>query len=66
MSLFAAEDLGMWRLGVELRGGRPPPEKTAAVLRQLAQRLRGGLSLPGEGDGGLVVHLPADDTVPLA
>jgi hypothetical protein len=62
----AAEDLGMWRLRVELRGGRPVPEKTAAVLRHLAQRLRGGLALPAEGDGGLVVHLPADDTVPLA
>jgi hypothetical protein len=62
----AAEDLGMWRLRVELRGGRPVPEKTAAVLRHLAQRLRGGLALPAEGAGGLVVHLPADDTVPLA
>lgn len=61
-----AEDLGMWRLRVELRGGRPVPEKTAAVLRHLAQRLRGGLALPTEDGGELVVHLPADDTVPAS
>ncbi|MCP3141163.1 histidine kinase dimerization/phospho-acceptor domain-containing protein [Pyxidicoccus xibeiensis] len=62
----SAEELGMWRLRVDMRGGRPLPEKTAAVLRHLAQRLRGGLSLPtGEG-GELVAHLPADDTVPAS
>jgi signal transduction histidine kinase len=61
-----AEDLGMWRLRVDSRGGRALPEKTEAVLRHLAQRLRGGLSLPTDEGGGLVVHLPADDTVPVA
>ncbi|WP_205519754.1 sensor histidine kinase [Pyxidicoccus caerfyrddinensis] len=61
-----AEDLGMWRLRVDVRGGRALPEKTAAVLRHLAQRLRGGLALPTEDEGSLVVHLPADDTVPAS
>ncbi|MBZ4415551.1 histidine kinase [Myxococcus sp. RHST-1-4] len=61
-----AEDLGMWRLRVESRGGRALAQKTEAVLRYLAQRLRGGLSLPTDEGGGLVVHLPADDTVPVA
>lgn len=61
-----AEDLGMWRLRMGARGSRPLPEKTAAVLRHLAQRLRGGLALPAEDGGELVVHLPADDTVPAA
>ena len=61
-----AEDLGMWRLRVDVRGGRALPEKTTAVLRHLAQRLRGGLALPTEEVPGMVVHLPADDTVPAA
>ncbi|MFP2934024.1 hypothetical protein ACLESO_54645 [Pyxidicoccus sp. 3LG] len=62
----SAEELGMWRLRVDARGGRALPEKTEAVLRHLAQRLRGGLSLPTKEDSGLVVHLPADDTVPAS
>ena len=61
-----AEDLGMWRLRVMSRGGKALPEKTMSVLRHLAQRLRGGLSLPTDDGAGLVVHLPADDTVPVA
>lgn len=61
-----AEELGMWRLRVDLRGGRALPDKTSAVLRHLAQRLRGGLALPTQGGGALVVHLPADDTVPAS
>jgi two-component system OmpR family sensor kinase len=61
-----AEDLGMWRLRVDSRGGKALPEKTSAVLRHLAQRLRGGLALPTDDGGELVVHLPADDTVPAA
>ncbi|QSQ27777.1 HAMP domain-containing histidine kinase [Pyxidicoccus parkwayensis] len=61
-----AEDLGMWRLRVDARGSRTLTEKTTAVLQHLAQRLRGGLARPSEGGGELVVHLPADDTVPAA
>ncbi len=61
-----AEDLGMWRLRVDTRGGKALPEETASVLRHLAQRLRGGLALPTSEGGGLVVHLPADDTVPVS
>ncbi|NMO18548.1 HAMP domain-containing histidine kinase [Pyxidicoccus fallax] len=61
-----AEDLGMWRLRVDARGGKALPEKTQSVLRHLAQRLKGGLSLPTDESSGLVVHLPADDTVPVS
>ncbi len=62
----AVSDAGVWQLRVSLRGGKALPEKTVATLRHLTQRLRGGLSLPEETGNGLVVHLPVDDTVPVA
>ncbi|WP_244171621.1 histidine kinase dimerization/phospho-acceptor domain-containing protein [Myxococcus virescens] len=62
----AAGDAGVWQLRVNIRGGKALPEKTVMLLRHLTQRLRGGLSLPEETGNGWVVHLPVDDTVPVA
>ncbi|WP_237080341.1 sensor histidine kinase [Myxococcus xanthus] len=62
----AAGDAGVWQLRVNIRGSKALPEKTVTLLRHLTQRLRGGLSLPEETGNGWVVHLPVDDTVPVA
>jgi len=61
-----AGETGMWLLRVDLRGSNALPAKTVATLRHLTRRLRGSLSLPDETRNGLVVHLPVDDTVPVA
>ncbi|ATB47043.1 sensor histidine kinase [Corallococcus macrosporus] len=62
----SAGDAGVWQLRVTLRSGKALPEKSLTLLRHLTQRLRGGLSLPEETGNGWVVHLPVDDTVPVA